>query len=298
MSLKKAGIPLYKIPLAAVVLGACLILSSCASPSSGYNRLYSDLNKNSEVFKNKSLNEIAPQFWKEVNLKSVFIIYQDIPFILGAMPGDSNLFTPILKTGIIPGLVDNVVRQKSKDLFRKKIDGFVKSYNWKIWDYFIGIFKQEINFPKEANILFITSENLPSVKISDNDTIIFINNSFLSMIGEEQFGWGEPMGPLSGQIGVTVASGKAWLDFIQKNNGCLPITSTFKYADYVKASTYSEFRRLKMYPDIYMVRISKATQRYGKSNWESEKGAFLEQQMKVLTEDLAKGTAELLKYAQ
>jgi len=289
---------LNKILLASIILGACLILSSCASPSSGYNRLYSDLNKNSEVFKNKSLNEIAPQFWKGSNLKSVFIVYQGIPFILSAMPGDPNLFTPILKTGIIPGLVDNAVRQKSKNLFREKIDGFVKLYNWKIWDCFIGIFKQEINLPKEANISFITSENLPSVKISDNDIVVFINNSFLSMLGEEQFGWGEPMAPLSGQIGVTVASGRAWLDFIQKNSSCLPITSSFKYTDYVKASTYSEFRRLKMYPDIYMVRISKNTKPYGKSKWESGEGAFLEQQMKVLTEDLAKGTAELLRYAQ
>ncbi|MCX5698053.1 MAG: hypothetical protein NTU54_08845 [Candidatus Omnitrophica bacterium] len=295
MSLKRAGIPLYKIPLALIVLSTCLILSSCATSSSEYNRLYSHLDKNREVFKNKSLNEVAPQFWKEANLSSVFIVYQDIPFILSTMPGDTIFFTPISKIGILPALVDKAVRQKSKDLFKKKIGGFIKSYNWKISDYFMGIFKQEIYFPKEANISFMISEDFPPVNISDNDMILFINNSFLSMLGEEQLGWGEPMAPLSGQIGVTIASGKAWQGFIQKNNGCLPITPSFKYADYVTAPTYSEFMRLKMYPDIYMVRISKHTKPYVKSKWESGEGAFLEQQMKALTEDLAKGTAKLLK---
>jgi len=298
MSLKKTGIPLYKIPLAAVVLGACLILSSCATTGSEYSRFYSNLNKNSEIFKNKSLNEIAPQFWKGSNLKSVFVVYQNFPFILSKMPGDTNFFTPISKITVITGLADQAVRQNSKNLFKKKMDDFIKSYTWKIDDYFIGLFKQEMVFPKEANVSFIMSKDFPSVKISDNDMIVFINTSYLSMLGEEQFFWGEPMAPLRGDIGVTIASGKAWQDFIQKYNGSVPFTPGFKYETWLTAPTYSELRRLKTCPDIYMVKLSKVTKRYGKSKWESGEGAFLEQQMKVLTEDLARGTAELLRYAQ
>jgi len=293
-----------QILLVLSIAGACLIISSCATcvvdkTTAEYNRFYAQINKTSQVFKNKRLAEISPEFWNETNSKSLYIIYEDIPVALNTMPGNANFFTPILRTGIVTSWLDKSARKDSKDLFQKQINGFLQSFKWKTGDYFIEVFTENMNFSKDSKITFVMRKQgeAPSVNVSDEDIVIYFNSTFLGMIGKEPYLWEQPKAPLFGQIGITITTCKTWRDFSRTYNGCLPFAMSFhSSSDYkYKTQLYSKLRQVKAYPFMYMACVNKETDSYTKSEWESQDGKFFEQQLKDIIKDLAKGTADLLK---
>ncbi|MEI8348930.1 MAG: hypothetical protein WCI77_02155 [Candidatus Omnitrophota bacterium] len=286
---------------ASILLGTCLFLSSCVTcildkNATELQKFYFQLNQNSEMLKNKSLNEVDPQFWQKAKTISVHIIYND--FLMSMVRGNVDAFSTVKTAalgGVLPVLITGPERLSNDVAFQDKITNFTHSYNWQAKDYFIEILKQEINLPKEANISFVTGEEetFPSIKTSDKDIIITLN---LMMIGN-QTGWGEPKAPLTAMAGVTMASGETIQNFIKKYNGLPLSVGPFSFVP-DKVQLYSELRRVKIYPDMYMGSITKHTESFGKSKWISQNGAFLEQQLKDVFRDLAKATAQLIKKSQ
>ncbi len=301
MTLKKKIFSWYKVFLVCIILGICLILSSCATcgfnkDAAEFNRFYAQLNKNSQVFKNKSLNEVDPEFWKQANAITVYIIYGDSLFLVTGASGTATSAT----IGEVLPLAGGLLDFGGGARFQRKINGFMQAHNWEISDYFIGVLKKEINLPREVNISFVKKENgvireagiSPSMEISDKDIVIFISALDLYMLGEHLHLRATRV-PLRGEAGITIALGKAWREFIQKYNGYLPLAPSLSLSVDYKMQWYSELRKIS--PDMYMGSITKQTESYEKGKWTGDSGVFLEQQLKAMIEDLAKKTAKLLK---
>ncbi|MDD5584201.1 MAG: hypothetical protein PHV55_04000 [Candidatus Omnitrophica bacterium] len=284
--------------LAVFALGACLILSSCATciPSQNATELqkfYFDFNKNSEQLKNKSLNEIDPEFFTPGSTITVHILSYDA-LISGVVGGNVDMFSTV-KTAVLGGVLPVLIMgpERTTDaLFQDKINNLIKSYNWTMRDYFIENLKKKIDLPKEASVLFVVEEGSSpaSLKTSDKDIIILVN---MYMFGGRS-GWGEPGTPLTGMATVTLASGETIQSFIKKYDG-LPISAGSFLWPTGKTKLHPELRRIKIYPDMYMGSVTKHTDSHAKSKWMQDDGVFLEQQIKATLDDLAGGIAELIK---
>ncbi|MDD2703635.1 MAG: hypothetical protein PHC33_06520 [Candidatus Omnitrophica bacterium] len=92
--------------------------------------------------------------------------------------------------------------------------------------------------------------------------------------------------------GITFTSGKTLREFIRQYNSLPFAQPAFFSAD--KTEIYSELRKVRIFPDMYMGSVICKTGPYGKSEWMSEDGAFLEKQLKSMLKSLAEETARLL----
>lgn len=298
MNSKNTRIFLHRMFLIVFVSFACLILSSCVTciPSQNTTELqkfYFEFEKNSEQLKNKNLDEADPTFFKQANTITVHILSYDA-LISGVVGGNVDMFSTVKMAamgGVLPVLIMGPERA-TDTLFQEKINNLIKSYSWKIRDYFIENLKQEIDLPKEADVVFVVEEgeSPASMKTSDKDIIILLN---LYMFGVKS-GWGEPVTPLTGMATVTFASGETIQSFIKKYDG-LPISAGSFLWPTGKTKLHPELRRIKIYPDMYMGSVTKHTDSYAKSQWTRADGIFLEQQLKTTLKDLAKGIAGLIK---
>jgi len=284
-----------------IIFITCLIFASCATCALDRNatqleKFYLQLNQNSELLKNQSFAEVEPQFWQKTKAVSVHIIYNN--YFMSAVRGNIDTFSTVKNAvlgGVLPILISGPDRFSNDAAFQDKITAFSRSYNWQVRDYFIEILKREMTIPKEINVSFITGEEetFPSIKTSDKDIIILLN---VMMMGN-QTGWGQPKAPLTATAGITIASGQTIQNFIKQYNG-LPLAAgplSFVPGD---VQSYTELRRVKTYPDMYMGTITKHTESFVKSKWVSQDGAFLEQQLKDVFRDLAKAAAQLIKSNQ
>jgi len=298
MKRNKVFYGLHRVSLFLIIASVCLVLSSCATNRNvaEYNRFYEKVNKNSEVFKNKSLVEVAPEFWKHSKEITTHVIYGDNMFLVALASGNIASAT----IGEFMPIVGGFLQFGSGAKLQRKMSGFKNLQNWEICDCFIETFKKCSDLSTEANLSFVKKKNgvicetdvISSMKISDEDIVVFISTLDLFMFGEHPV-FQVPRIPLRGEVGVTIATGKAWHEFIQKHNGYLPITHNLTlFRDY-KIEWYSEIRKIS--PEMYMGNVTKQTESYVKSKWAEGDGAFLEQQLKTMVEDLAKETAKMLR---
>lgn len=300
MNSNKKALSLYKASSISIVLSICLFISSCATITNKdvvkFNKFYSQLNKKSEMFKNNGLEEVNPGFWFRANPATVYVISGDSLFVAA---GTSGTITSAFVGEVFP-IVGGMLDFGDGARFNRKVENRIASHDWKIHDYFISSFKKEFHLPSNLKVSYITKENgvivetedLSSLKISDEDIIIFLSGVNLYMFGDFTHFQAKRI-PLHGEVGVTIISGKGWKDFIKEYNGYLPVATTLPVGSDYKREQYSELRKIS--PDMYMLSVTMKTESYLKSKWLSEGGIFLEEQFKSMLEGLAKASAELIR---
>jgi len=299
MNPDKRILSLYKAGSALVVSGICLFISSCATMTDKdvvrFNKFYSQLNRNSEMFKNNGLEEIDPGFWPRAGLARVYVISGDSLFVAA---GTSGTVTSAFIGEVCP-IIGGMLDFGDGARFNRKVENRLTSYDWKFHDYFISHFKEELHLPGKLKVSYITKENgviretgdLASLKISEEDIVIFLSGVNLYMFGDFAHLQAKRIS-LHGEVDATIISGKHWKDFIKEYNGYLPVAATLPVENDDKEGSYSELRKIS--PDMYMLSMTMKTEPYTKSQWLSEGGIFLEKQFKSMLEGLAKGSAELI----
>jgi len=280
-----------------LILCACSINTGITRQQDAYLNFYTQLYRDQKsLLKGKTLAEVEPSFWQEVDTIPV-TIFSNRVVSLGV--GKIDTFSTVRDTVLYGGLNLISPSRLNDPVFQQKIDKIAESYAWQADGYFFQALKKSTTRPIEKKIaegfLFGMPGQPASGKVDlgkRNAAILLVFHIMPNKMG----GWGEPKYKLNANMGVIVATEQALRAFTDKFPGQIPVFSLWDM--WSKKESGSELRRVNAFPGMYIGSIFKNSAYYTKDEWLAENGIFLEEQIKSTLGYLAQESGRLFFSAQ